>query len=31
MIMGFICEAPMLSKSDESHIAYSIACEAIIY
>jgi hypothetical protein len=31
MIMGFIYVTPMLSKSDESHIACSVAYEAIIY
>jgi hypothetical protein len=29
--MGFICKTPMLPKSDESHIAYLVACEANIY
>jgi hypothetical protein len=31
MTMGFICKPPMLPKSDESHIACLVACEATIY
>ncbi len=29
--MGFIYVTSMLSKSDESHIVCSVACEATIY
>jgi hypothetical protein len=31
MTRGFIYGTPMLPKSDESHIAYLIACEVVVY